>query len=120
MNNTQHFSPCIMFSRKNFAQLKFCTHLTLVPNFIRESPPPPSSALISCLLYFTQNWLSYVSKQFWEKSSPLIINAIVQTKRNKWKGSRSGLGTDICVSGSSEHTLMMTFPGDRNVLCCFS
>ena len=28
MNNTQHFSPCIMFSQKNFALLKFCTHLT--------------------------------------------------------------------------------------------
>ena len=57
---------------------------------------------------------------FGKKSSPLIINANVQTKRNKWKGSRSSFGADICVTGSSEHTLMMTFPGDHNVLCCFS
>ena len=30
------------------------------------------------------------------------------------------MGADVCVTGSSEHTLMMTFPGDCNVLCCYS
>ena len=47
-----------------------------------------------------------------------IINAIIRTKHNNWKESRPGMGEDVCVTGSSEHTLMMTFPGNCNVVCC--
>ena len=80
------FRSCIMFSQENFAQLKFCTHLTLVPNFIKESHPPPSSALNSCLLYFRQNWLSSVSKQFWENPPPSLLMQLYKQSAINGKG----------------------------------
>ena len=30
------------------------------------------------------------------------------------------MGANVCVTGSSEHTLIMTFPGNCNVVCFYS
>ena len=87
--------------RQNFALASY-QYLILL-----GSHPLPGAS-ISCLLFLRQDWLSSVSKRFWNILSD-IINAIIQTKRNNWKGSGSGLGADVCVTGSSEYTLMMTF-----------
>ena len=30
------------------------------------------------------------------------------------------MGADVCITGSSEHILMMTSSGDHNSFCCYS